>query len=107
MHRQVSIDKETGFPIFSVLTAESRKPRLALARLPYSAIEFAINVQILFYSIYLHSVKKLSLKSIFVACTSKIMEIVRGSHRLVCPRAPQNLTCLYSYIDETCIYHIP
>ena len=48
MHRQVSIHKETGFPIFSVFTAKSRKPRLALARLPYSATEFAINLQILF-----------------------------------------------------------
>ena len=99
--------KMTGFPIFSVLTAKSRKLRLALARWPPRASQSAINLQILFYSIYLYSVKKLGLKSIFVALKSKIMEIGRGSHRLVCPTAAQNLTCLYSYLDETCIYHIP
>ena len=86
--------------------AKSRNPRLALARLPPIAFECVKNLHRLYLGYYLHSVKKLDLKSIFVAQPSTIIEIVRGSHRLDWPAAQQNVTSLYSYVAETCIYHI-
>jgi hypothetical protein len=101
------ISKAIGYPDFSsVLTAKSRNPRLALARLPPIASECVKNLHKLYLSYYLHSVKKLDLKSIFVAQPSIITKIGRGSHRLYWPAEQQNVTSLYSYVAETCIYHI-